>query len=102
MNGFIMREALRRGMGEVSFADTRDEFQTASRREGEFQTVQGQKHSSGRSFTTPETIAAERANVQHVLERAGCGEADAFRSRRRAAGDLSRDFLNEKQRDRYS
>ena len=25
------------------------------------------KYASGRSFTTPETIAAERANVAHVL-----------------------------------
>ena len=62
----IMREALRRGMGEVSFSEIRDEFKRR-REEGEFRSVQGQKHSSGRSFTTPETIAAERANVQHVL-----------------------------------
>ena len=27
-----------------------------------------EKYSSGRSFTTPETIAAERANVRRVLE----------------------------------
>ena len=29
-----MREALRRGMGEVSFAETRDEFQRQARRRG--------------------------------------------------------------------
>ena len=91
----IMREALRRGMGEVSFADTRDEFQWR-RGEGEFQTVQAQKHSSGRSFTTPETIAAERANVQHVL--AGQGVAKPMLSEAAAERQAtSRDFLNEKQ-----
>ncbi len=66
----IMREALRRGMGEVSFATVQEEFHRR-RDEGEFRSVQGQKHSSGRSFTTPETIAAERANVQHVLNGRG-------------------------------
>ncbi len=91
----IMREALRRGMGEVSFAETRDEFQRR-REEGEFQTVQGQKHSSGQSFTTPETIAAERANVQHVL--AGQGVAKSMLSEAAAERQAtSRDFLNEKQ-----
>ena len=91
----IMREALRRGMGEVSFDDTRDEFQRR-RGEGEFQTVQGQKHSSGRSFTTPEMIAAEWANVQHVL--AGQGVAKPMLSEAAAERQAtSRDFLNEKQ-----
>ena len=66
----LMREALRRGMGEVGFSEIRDEFRRR-REEGEFRSVQGQKHSSGRSFTTPETMAAERANVQHVLNGQG-------------------------------
>ena len=91
----IMREALRRGMGEVSFTETRDEFQRR-RGEGEFQNVQGQKHSSGRSFTTPETIAAERANVQHVL--AGQGAVKPILSEAAAEKQaMSRDFLNDKQ-----
>ncbi len=66
MSGLFMREALRRGMGKVSFSDVQREFQRRQA-EGEFRSVQGQKYSSGRSFTTPETIADERANVQHVL-----------------------------------
>ena len=91
----IMREALRRGMGEVSFADTRDEFQRR-RGEGEFHSVQGQKHSSGRSFTTPETIAAESANIQHVL--AGQGASKPMLSKPAAEQQAtSRDSLNDKQ-----
>jgi len=91
----IMREALRRGMGEVSFSEIQDEFERR-REEGEFRSVQGQKHSSGRSFTTPETIASERANVQHVLNGQGASASmlsDAAAQRQAT----SRDFFNETQ-----
>ena len=92
----IMREALRRGMGEVSFSEVQSEFQRR-REEGEFRSVQGQKHSSGRSFTTPETISAERANVQHVMD--GRGAANPMLSDREAEKQAqSRDFLNDAQR----
>ena len=92
----IMREALRRGMGEVSFSEVQSEFQRR-REEGEFRSVQGQKHSSGRSFTTPETIAAERANVRHVLE--GRDAAKPMLSDSAAEKQAkSRDFLNDAQR----
>ena len=91
----LMREALRRGMGEVSFSEIRDEFRRR-REEGEFRSVQGQKHSSGRSFTTPETIAAERANVQHVLN--GQGASAPMLSAAAAKNQTaSRKFLNEAQ-----
>jgi conjugative relaxase-like TrwC/TraI family protein len=91
----IMREALRRGMGEVSFSDVQSEFQRRQA-EGEFRSVQGQKYASGRSFTTPETIADERANVQHVLNGQG---ASAPMLSTAAAGRqaTSREFLNEAQ-----
>ena len=92
----IMREALRRGMGEVSLGDVQEEFRRR-REEGEFRSVQSQKHSSGRSFTTPETIAAERANVQQVLTGRGAATpmlTDAAADRQSA----SREFLNEAQR----
>jgi conjugative relaxase-like TrwC/TraI family protein len=91
----IMREALRRGMGEVSFSEVQTEFQRR-REDGEFRSVQGQKYSSGRSFTTPETIADERANVQYVLT--GQGASAPILSP--AAADrqaTSREFLNEAQ-----
>ena len=63
----IMRDALRRGMGETTYAEVRSEFENR-RGAGDFRSVEGPKYSSGRSFTTPETIAAEKANVRHVLE----------------------------------
>ena len=91
-----MREALRRGMGEVSFFDVQEEFRRR-REDGDFQFVPGRKHSSGRSFTTPETVAAERANVQHVL--AGRGVAAPMLTEAAAERQAtSRDFLNEAQR----
>ncbi len=53
-------------MGEVTYWDIRAEF--GSRREtGAFRVAQGMKHDSGRSFTAPETTAAERANIRYVL-----------------------------------
>ena len=54
-------------MGEATYGEIRAEFDRR-REAGDFRSVQGEKYSSGRSFTTPETIAAERANVRHVLE----------------------------------
>ncbi len=92
----IMGEALRRGMSEVSFQDVQQEFRR-QREEGEFRSVPGQKYSSGRTFTTPETIAAERANVRQVIE-----GRDAVRpmlsetmAERQA---MSRELFNEAQR----
>ncbi len=91
----IMREALRRGMGEVSFPEIQEEFRRR-REEGEFRSVQGQKHSSGRSFTTPETLAAERANIRQVMD--GQGAATPMLSDAAAGRQAtSRDFLNDKQ-----
>ncbi|ADW70185.1 MobF family relaxase [Granulicella tundricola] len=91
----IMREALRRGMGEVSFSDVQSEFQRRQA-EGEFRSVQGQKYASGRSFTTPETIADERANVQHVLNGQGAS-APMLSTAAAERQATSRDFLNEAQ-----
>jgi len=63
----ILTTALRRGMGEATFREVRDEFQS-QRETGRFRSVESQKYDSERRFTTPETIAAERANVQYVLD----------------------------------
>src|SRR5271155_2620195 len=60
----ILRDALRRAMGEATYRDIRAEFDKRQEA-GDFRFVQGTKHSSGRTFTTPETIAAERANIRH-------------------------------------
>ncbi len=62
----ILRDALRRGMGETTYASVRADFD-ARRAKGEFKEIRGQKHDTGRGFTTPETIANERANVAHVM-----------------------------------
>ena len=63
----ILRDALRRGMGEASYGEIRAEFDRRQK-SGEFRSVEGMKHDSGVRFTTPETIAAERANIRYVLE----------------------------------
>src|SRR6202522_1953202 len=49
----ILRDALRRGMGDATYRDIRAEFDRRQEA-GDFRSVQGTKHSSGRSFTTPE------------------------------------------------
>jgi conjugative relaxase-like TrwC/TraI family protein len=61
----IMRDALRRGMGDLTFDQVRTNFDQRQS-SGEFQTVEGQKHETGRQFTTRETIAAELATVAHM------------------------------------
>jgi conjugative relaxase-like TrwC/TraI family protein len=92
----ILRDALRRGMGETSYRDIRAEYD--KRREaGEFRSVQGMKHDSGRSFTTPDTIAAERANIRYVLE--GRNAVEPIMSAEKARDQAnSRAFLNDSQR----
>jgi conjugative relaxase-like TrwC/TraI family protein len=92
----IMRDALRRGMGETPYSRVRAEFDSRLRR-GEFQQIDGQKHDTGRSFTTPETIAAERANVEHM--RAGKNTVEPMMTAERAVSQAeTRDFLNTAQR----
>ena len=92
----ILRDALRRGMGEATYRNIRAEF---DRRQevGEFRLVQGTKHSSGRSFTTSETIAAERANIRHVLEGRNSVEPIMTAEQAREQAN-SRSFLNDSQR----
>ena len=92
----ILRDALRRGMGEASYKDIRAEFD--SRREaGEFRTVQGMKYDSARSFTTPETVAAERVNIRYVLE--GRNAVEPIMTAERARDQANtRSFLNDSQR----
>ena len=47
----LFRDALRRGMGETTYPEVRASF-GARVTSGEFQTVLGQKHETGRKFTT--------------------------------------------------
>lgn len=92
----IFIAALRRGMGEATFEQVRDEFQTR-RDSGQFRSIPSQKYDSGRSFTTPETIAAERSNIEHV--RAGRNTVSPIMAPNQAREQAnSRDFFNDAQR----
>jgi conjugative relaxase-like TrwC/TraI family protein len=92
----ILRDALRRGMGESSYEEIRAEFDRR-RKSGEFRSVEGMKHDSGGRFTTPETIAAERANIRYVLE--GRNAVEPIMSAEAAREQASnRAFLNDSQR----
>lgn len=91
----IFRNALRRGMGETTYAEVRADFE-ARRERGEFRSMEAAKYASGRSFTTPDTIAAERANIAHVV--AGKNAVAPILSAERAQEQAhSRDFLNDSQ-----
>ena len=63
----IMTVALRRSMGEATFSEVRDEF-SARREHGQFRTVSQRTYDSAQRYTTPEMLAAERANIQQVRE----------------------------------
>jgi molybdopterin-guanine dinucleotide biosynthesis protein len=92
----IFRDALRRGMGETTYAEVRADFE-ARRQRGDLRSVEVAKYASGRSFTTPETIAAERANIAHVV--AGKNIVQPIMSAELAQDQArSRDFLNDTQR----
>ena len=93
----LMRDALRRGMGETTFGHVKAEFD-ARHSQGDFRQLKREKHATGRSFTTPETIANERANVRHVMT--GQNTVEPIMNQEQAlAQAATRKFLNEAQRD---
>lgn len=69
----LYRDALRRGMSETTYAEVRAGFE-ARIASGEFQLVPGQKHDSGRQFTTAETIRAEREILRQMQQGQGRAE----------------------------
>ena len=73
----LYRDALRRGMSETTYAEVRAGFE-ARIASGEFQLVSGQKHDSGRQFTTAETIRAERDILRQMQQ--GQGRAEQIMS----------------------
>src|SRR5271163_1355839 len=92
----IMRDALRRGMGDLTFSQVRDNFEHRHAI-GEFQTVEAQKHDTGPRLTTPETIAAERATVEHMQR--GQNTVPPIMNEQRAASHVAAlEFLNPAQR----
>ena len=70
-------DAMRRGMGETTYPEVRASFE-ARVASGEFRVVAGEKHDSGRRFTTAETIKAEKEIIQKVRD--GQGRAPQFMS----------------------
>lgn len=69
----LYRDALRRGMSQTTYAEVRAGFEARIAR-GEFQLVPGQKHDSGRQFTTAETIHAEREILRRMQQGQGRAE----------------------------
>jgi conjugative relaxase-like TrwC/TraI family protein len=62
----IVRDALRRGMGEITYAQVRGNLDSRLA-SGEFQTVE-RAHMPGRQFTTARTIEAEKEIVRQMRE----------------------------------
>jgi conjugative relaxase-like TrwC/TraI family protein len=92
----LMRDALRRGMGDITYPEIRKNFEQRIAA-GEFQSVEGTKHSTGRQFTTPETIAMERSAIHNL--RLGQSAVEPIMSAAAAAEHASsRPELNEGQR----
>lgn len=63
-------DALRRGMGRAMYPDIRAVFE-ARLAAGEFRSIAGEKHATGRQFTTAQTIQAEREVVHRMQEGRG-------------------------------
>ncbi len=77
----LMRDGLRRGMGEITYAQVRANL-NARLASGEFQIVDRGKNTPARQFTTAKTIAAEQEIVRRVGE--GRTQVEPVLSRQRA------------------
>jgi conjugative relaxase-like TrwC/TraI family protein len=88
----IMRDALRRGMGDLTYGQVRDNFEQRQAT-GEFQRTPGQKHDTGRQFTTREAIAEELATIKHMQQGQSTIEP-IMRREDAAAHGRNREFLN--------
>jgi conjugative relaxase-like TrwC/TraI family protein len=66
----LFRDALRRGMGVVTYPEIRSVFENRIN-QSEFQLVSNDRHDSARQFTTSQTIAAEKAVIDHMTSRQG-------------------------------
>ena len=63
----LMRDALRRGMGELRYPEVRANFETRHK-SGEFVSVERGPYATGPLFTTAKTIAAEQEVVNRMHE----------------------------------
>ena len=66
----LFRDALRRGMGVVTYPEIRSVFENRVDQR-EFQLVPNDRHDIARQFTTGKTIEAEKAVIEHMLSRQG-------------------------------
>jgi conjugative relaxase-like TrwC/TraI family protein len=73
----LFRDALRRGMSEVTYAEVRASFE-ARIASGEFQLMPAQKHDTGRQFTTAEMIRTEKEILRQMQQ--GHGRAEQIMS----------------------
>ncbi len=92
----LMRDTLRRGMGDLRYDQVHEGFEERVT-SGEFQSVPGQKHETGRQFTTRETIAAELTTVGH-MQRGQNAVEPVLPKNQAAAHANSRELLNPAQR----
>jgi conjugative relaxase-like TrwC/TraI family protein len=83
----LYRDALRRSMSETTYAEVRAGFE-ARIATGEFLLVSGQKHASGRQFTTAETIRAEREILRRMQQ--GQGRAEQIMPIQAAVADTQK------------
>jgi hypothetical protein len=88
----LMRDALRRGMGDLKYGQVRERFEERVT-SGEFQSVPGQKHETGRQFTTREAIAEELATIKQ-MQQGQLKSEPIMRQEDASAHARSRDLLN--------
>jgi conjugative relaxase-like TrwC/TraI family protein len=92
----LFRDALRRGMSETTYAEVRASFE-ARVDAGEFRLLPGQKHDTGRQFTTEETLRAEKEVLRRMQQ--GQGSAEPIMSLQQAMKHSDRHkHLNSAQR----
>jgi len=92
----LFRDALRRGMGETTYAQVRASVE-ARLASGEFQLVNAPKHGSARQFTTAKTIQAEKEILRQM--RQGQGRADQIMPVQQAVAHTAQyPILNSSQR----
>ena len=88
----LVRDSLRRGMGEIRYAEVRDSLESRQTA-GEFVSVQRSAHQTGRLLTTVKTIAAEREIVRQMRE--GQNQVEPVMSRQNAIITVDqRSYLN--------
>ena len=89
--------AIRRGMGQTTYPEVRANFE-ARVASGEFRVIAGEKHDTGRRFTTAETIKAEKEIIRKMLD--GHNRAPQIMTIQQAIPlTESRPYLNRVQRD---